>query len=114
MDLTISKNFCGNKSCIGLMPFGFGQKPKRLIIIEDEWVESREIIEDAIIGLISHETIEFLLAQMDYEIIFTSRGLHKENLNRLALIMDIHQLIGEGQTVKDYCGNHDGIVETNR
>ena len=99
MDVTISPNFCGNKSCIGLMGFNFVQKPKRLIVIEDEWVEPQEIIEDAIVGLISHETIEFLISEIEFE---------------AGDIWDIHDLIGKGQTTEDYRGNLDGIVEINR
>ena len=94
MDIKIKQVFCGNKNCIGLEGWDYGKKPKRQIIIEDVWDEPVEIIENAMPGLISHETIEHL----------TYCILSKDEE------ANIHELIGSGQETKDYAKNTDGLV----
>lgn len=94
MDVTIEPVYCGNKNCIGLRGYEYGKKPPRTIIIEDVWNLPSQVIENAMVGLISHETIEFLNICLVPEEI---RG-------------NIHDLIGSGQEIEDYIGNADGLV----
>lgn len=85
--ITISDNICNIKNCIMVI-----QEPRsNTIIIEGVWTTSTDIIERAITGLISHETIELALIELDLD----------DNL---------HELIGRRQTIKDYTDNLDGIV----
>lgn len=93
MDLTIKPIFCGNKNCIGLDWYCYGKIPPRQIIIEDEWELPLDVVEKAIAGLISHETIEFLAIKLNPTVL--------ENL---------HDLTGKRQKVSDYAGNTNGIV----
>ena len=86
MDLTISTNLCGNPNCIGIGPFGT-EGPKRLITIEGVWTLQQLTIEKAIVGLLSHETIEYLVWKFVDD--------------------NIHQLLGEcntSQYIKAYHG----------
>lgn len=95
MDITIEPIFCGNKNCIGLKGFNFVVKPQPIIVIEDVWDCPQKIIEKAIVGMISHETIEYLIAETEVE---------------AGDIWDVHDLIGKGQRVRDYIDNLDGLV----
>jgi hypothetical protein len=93
LDVTIEPVYCRNKNCIGLRGYEYGKKPPRTIVIEDTWDLSNEVIENAMVGLISHETIEYLV-----------HCLEEEDC------VDLHELIGSGQEVSDYIGNTDGLV----
>jgi len=99
MDITIRSNFCGNKSCIGVdheyvedTRYGRIELIPR-IVIEDVWEEPVEVIERAMVGLISHETIEYLL--------FVIESGSSSNM---------HDLIGKEQSTESYLDNTDGIV----
>ena len=93
-DIVISPNMCGNKNCIGLLPCYFGEIPPRVIQIEDEWNAPIEEIEEAMIGLISHETIEWLIVE--------------EEEQQREVFGDLHDLIGKTE-LTDYIGNSDGL-----
>ena len=95
MLITIRPVRCGNRNCIGLMPYEYGTTPPRLIVIEDVWDLPQETIEEAMVGLISHETIEWILAKWE------AKGEIEE-------FLDLHDLIGE-LTFQDYVKNVDGL-----
>jgi len=92
---------CGNKNCIGILGSAYGHVPEDTIIIEDLWDTpvkvmyrlSDEETEEAMVGLLSHETVEYLLLK-----------LHPE------LLCDLHTILGHGQEVENYVSNADGIV----
>jgi len=96
VDITVRHVYCGNKNCIGVEATSL-KIPPRLIVIEDVWDVPSSVIEDAFIGLISHETIEWLLVAL----------FPKE-------LLLLHDLIGSRQIIKDYMGNADGIVIKNK
>lgn len=79
----ISPYKCGNENCIKVWE---GE-----IWIEDSWTLNQSTIQKAIVGLISHETIEWVL-------------------EKITPLEDIHSLIGSHQKIEDYIGNTDGIV----
>ncbi len=68
---------------------------RNIIVIEDKWTVKSKAIEDAIEGLISHETVEWLLTNIP-EV--------KKSLTC------IHDIIGIRQKIRDYTRNTDGIV----
>lgn len=90
--ITISPVYCGNNNCISAGSYTEG---KNIIVIEDKWTVKQKTIEEAIEGLISHETIEWLLTKIS-EIKDT--------------IVCLHDIVGSKQKVRDYVGNTDGIV----
>jgi len=77
------------------MPYEFGTVPKRLIVIEDIWDLPQETIEKIMVGVISHETIEWILAKWE------ANGEIEE-------FLDLHDLIGK-LSLEDYIGNLDGL-----
>ena len=77
------------------MPYEHGTTPPRLIVIEDVWDLPQETIEEAMVGLISHETIEWILAKWEAE-------------GEIEEFLDLHDLIGE-LTFQDYVKNVDGL-----
>jgi hypothetical protein len=92
LDLKIKPIYCGNKNCIGVdVEDGHLE---RAIAIEDKWTVEQSVIEDAMPGMVSHETVEYL----------GSTFLYPEDL------FDLHSLLGTMQDVEDYVGNDDGIV----
>ena len=93
-DITISPNRCGNRNCIGLGMHLFGHLPPRVIEIEDVWTAPLEDIEQAIVGLISHETVEWLICE--------------EEETQGEVFGDLHDLIGI-KDLRDYIGNLDGL-----
>lgn len=95
MNIIISDTKCGNSNCIGVEAYGWKKPPNPNIIIEDTWDIPQELIEEAMVGLISHETIEWLIHTMFFH----------SDLNS-----DIHDLIGNNQTFKEYAKTQNGIV----
>src|SRR4030042_2737057 len=93
MDLMISSVRCGNRNCIGVIGRVYPQIPKAQIVIEDVWDFAENIIENSIVGIISHETVEYLLDKLE-----------------LRLLPDLHAILGHSQEIKDYIENTDGIV----
>ncbi|HDH44635.1 MAG TPA: hypothetical protein ENG66_04515 [Thermococcus sp.] len=96
MIITIRPVKCGNRNCIGLVSFHYKMRRiPRLIVIEDVWDIPVELLEEAIVGLISHETIEWILATWELQ-------------GKVPRFLDLHNLLGQ-LTIKDYCGNTDGL-----
>lgn len=93
MDLAISPIQCGNRNCIGVIGKPYPQIPKAQIVIEDTWDVGEDQIENSIVGLISHETVEYLLLKLEPR-----------------LLSDLHAIVGHGQEIQDYMENTDGIV----
>ena len=97
MNIIISEVTCGNRNCIGVEPY-CTKPPNPNIIIEDYWDLPQAVIEDSMIGLVSHETIEWLLSNI----------LFNEDY------FSIHDLIGTVSKIEQYIGNYDGLVITNK
>ncbi len=79
------------------MPYKYKTCPQPIIVIEDEWDVPQEVIEKAIVGLISHETIEWILAKMEAE------GEIPDSF-----LIDIHSLIGT-LSIEDYVNEESGL-----
>ena len=94
MNVVISEIMCGNPNCIGVEPYGV-KPPKPNIIIEDVWDLPQTVIEKAMVGLISHETIEYLLANI---------------LFNYPKFWNLHGLIGSGQSFEEYAKSMDGLI----
>ena len=80
MLITVRPIRCGNRNCIGLEGYVYGSYPPKLIVIEDVWDLPQETIEKAMAGLISHETIEWILAKWEAE-------------GAIPFFLDLHDLI---------------------
>jgi hypothetical protein len=93
LDLAISPNRCETKNCIGV--------EGSTIVIENVWTLKESVIEEAMVGLLSHETIEYLL-------------MDNKEINDHKSAISIHDLIGWHQKVKDYVFNTDGLVCTKK
>ncbi|MGD6852394.1 MAG: hypothetical protein ACQCN6_10085 [Candidatus Bathyarchaeia archaeon] len=66
---------------------------QEVMTIEGKWKASQPLIERTIVGILSHETIEYML--------FNERN-------------SIHYLLGSRQTTKDYEGQNHGLVFSKR
>ena len=95
MLITVRPIRCGNRNCIGLEGYVYGSYPPKLIVIEDVWDLPQETIEKAMAGLISHETIEWILAKWEAE-------------GAIPFFLDLHDLIGK-PSFEDYTRNVDGL-----
>jgi len=100
MDVQLKPTYWKQPCGIGLAPFYPSKGPKPLIIIGDKWDISEEIIEQSIVGLLSHETVEFLIFKFQGP----SHPVYVQDLP------NIHNLIGENQQIVDYVENTNGIV----
>jgi hypothetical protein len=92
--ITISTARCGHKNCIGII------RGNDEIIIEDVWTVNEKTLEESMVGLFSHETIEWVYYRLIDDDFDTS--------------VSIHDFLGCKQKFDDYAGNTDGLVYSKR